>query len=88
MDYVQALALYHKTKIIPRRQRNNISRRFDIPGYSNQEKTVAAHLKQIKKAPTKTRLDHPSIEDSSSSILDSSSVSNFMYSDNYSSNLS
>jgi hypothetical protein len=81
--YVQALALYHKTKIIPRRQRNIISRRFDIPGYSDQEKTTAGHLKQIERTPTKTQLDHPSIEDmSSSSILDSCSVSNFMYGSN------
>ena len=81
MNYVQALALYHKTKVIPRRQRDIISRRFDIPGYSDQEKTAAGKLKQIERVPTKTQLDRSSSEDdSSSSMIDSRSISNFMYS--------
>jgi hypothetical protein len=73
------LALYHKTKIIPRKQRRNISKRYNIPGYSDKEKKAALSLNQNTTVPTKIQLDHLSDEDNeSSSLYNSSSVSSFL----------
>lgn len=82
VDYIYALKIYTKThnKDIPKPMRRRVTRRYAIPGYNTDEKTVAASPTIMSKGSTKTMhiLNHPSEAESSEEVSPSDiSISGF-----------
>lgn len=79
MERVTALSMYFKQKGLNKNLRRQTSDRFSIPGYNDEAKTVARKPSKLN-LPQNIQQEPPSnsIEDSRSSLLNDSSISDFI----------